>query len=110
MIRTRNRPLVSALLALMVALFVLGPLGDALACGPEVSEPAAAILADASHYDADQCSPAHCAHGHCHAPASLPPQTPDPSPARSAAIVSDLPPDTTQASAVCDGLIRPPRA
>lgn len=111
--RTLNRPpLVSALIALMVALFVLAPLGDALACGPESSEPAATVLvnADVPHDTADECSPAHCAHGHCHAPASLPPQAADASPARTAAIMSDLPPEAIHASATPDGLIRPPRA
>lgn len=96
----------------MIGLFVLGPVTDAVACGPELADPVAAVLieADAPHDDGDECTPAHCAHGHCHAPGSLPPQMLDATPVWSACIASGLPPEAPHASTVPDGLIRPPRA
>jgi len=113
MTRARNKlPLVSAFLALMLGLLVLGPVGDALACGPDLAQPAAAVLieVDPPHSDLDACPPSHCAHGHCHAQASLPPQTLGAYPALSAPIVSDPPPEAGHTSTAPDGLIRPPRA
>lgn len=102
----------AALFALLIGLFVAGPVTDAFACGPEAADAAAeSILADADHAEDDGCPPAHgCAHGHCHSPATLPPlgvQTPA---VWSVALRLGEPPPVDPASAASDSLIRPPRA
>lgn len=114
MIRSRTQsPLVSALFALMLGLFVAGPLVDAATCGLEGVDSYEAVLTDGVHSPDDAShgtDVAHaCGHGHCHAFADLPPLGSDsPEPATMAASLS-LPPGLLFASLTPDGLIRPPR-
>ena len=107
-------PLLSALFALMLGLFVAGPLVDAATCALEGVDSCEAVLTDGLHSqdDASHASDvAHgCGHGHCHAFADVPPLGSDsPEPATMAASLS-LPPGLLFASLAPDGLIRPPRA
>lgn len=115
MIRTRPRQsLLSALFALVVGLFVLAPFADAMACGPEQAETAASVLitADADHAEADDCcTPGHgCAHGHCHAPATLPPLGVEAPHVWASDARLGAPPGRLLLSTASGGLIRPPRA
>lgn len=115
MIRSRARsPMLSVLFALILGLFVAGPLVDAATCGLEGVDRCEAVLIDGDHSE-DTASHASdavhgCAHGHCHASGDVPPMTTGgPKPATSAARLA-APPDFPFASQAPDGLIRPPRA
>lgn len=103
----------SALLALIVGLFVLAPLAEAVACGPEQGEAAAAVLSlDADVEEADDCCPPGqgCSQGHCHAPITLPPVALEAPHVWATAARMGAPPGLRLVSTMPDGLIRPPRA
>ncbi|HRH15351.1 MAG TPA: hypothetical protein PK225_13495, partial [Azonexus sp.] len=97
MILTRTRsPLVSALFALILGLFVAGPLVDTATCGLEGVDRCEAVMTDGVHSqdDASHTSDvAHgCGHGHCHGFADVPPMgSDDPEPA-TIAVSLTLPP------------------
>lgn len=115
MILTRTRsPLVSALFALILGLFVAGPLVDAATCGLEGVDSCEVVLTDGVHSQDDtshDSDVAHaCGHGHCHSFADVPPLGSEgPEPATMGASLT-LPPGLLFASLAPDGLIRPPRA
>ena len=107
-------PLLSALFALVLVLFVAGPLVDAATCGLEGVDTCEATLIEGGHSQEDAShSPdtLHgCVHGHCHASADVPPLTSDGAEPSTMAATLAAPPDFRLASRAPDGLIRPPRA
>lgn len=115
---TRHKPFLTALFALVVGLFALGPLTDAVACAPEAPHIAAKAAVDTDQItgfsaDADNHpdGAAHgCAHGHCHAPAGLPPSDLIQTSAWTTTARLGAPPQAALISSAPDGLIRPPRA
>lgn len=105
--------LMSALIALFVAVFVLIPTVDAAACAVEL-EPAhatASVADDGSDLPSDPDDHAICSHGHCHHSATAMPSSPQ-SVAVTASIAPSLlrPADEPLASRAPSGLERPPRA
>lgn len=114
MITFRKRsPIVAALFALILGLFVVGPLVEASTCGLEGIDTCDAVLQNDEHSSEDASHgadvPHSCNHGHCHTATHLPPgggelvalNTPENlAPSRDYLLASTAP----------DGLIRPPRA
>ena len=109
-----HSPLLSALFALVLVLFVAGPLVDAATCGLEGVDTCEAMLIEGGHSQDDAShSPdtLHgCGHGHCHASANVPPLTSDGLAPSTMAARLAVPPDFLLTSRAPDGLIRPPRA
>ena len=111
--RTRS-PLLSALFALILGLFVAGPLVDAATCGLEGVDTCETSLIEGGHSQEDASHTPDtlhgCGHGHCHAAADVPPLTSDGAEPSTMAARLAVPPDFLLTSRAPDGLIRPPRA
>ena len=108
--------LLAALVALIVAVFVIAPGVDAAECGSEPTFGSAQIEAvhtpDDGHGHGEDGGLPHgaCAHGHCHhASGALPGVQSTPSPLNTAALAA-RPRDDLHASRAVEGLLRPPRS
>lgn len=114
MVRSANRyGITAALLALVVAVFVLIPTFDAAACAVELepAHAAASVADDGGDLPSDSDDHAICSHGHCHHSGTAMPSSPQ-SVAVTAAVAPSLlrPTDEPLASRAPSGLERPPRA
>ena len=109
-----NSPIMAALFALILGLFVSGPLVDAVTCGQEAAISCEFALTDADHPADDQGhgqDALHaCNHGHCHSTSNLPPVLGDAAVYAFAPASTTLSADPLFVSETPDGLIRPPRA
>ena len=102
-----------AALTLVVAAFVIAPIADAAACGPEPLAAHQVIDHDpaAGDHDGSGGEPGLCAHGHCHHTASARAEAGDDLPLQVySRPVHAFPISEVRASIAPDGLIRPPRA
>ena len=110
---TSNRHwMVTALLALLVAVFVLAPVVDATACGSEVAPAHATSSIDLPSQPNDGPSGDHslCAHGHCHHGGAVLPYPTQPDATRTHFETPTLKPVAAPlASHSPSGLKRPPR-
>lgn len=110
-ILTRQR-LTAALIALFVAVLVLVPSVDAVACSAELDPPAAAEMLDGGPTESEGVGVPHgiCSHGHCHHVGTEVTGAPD---VEVSASTSDrvraISGDDLLASRVPAGLERPPR-
>ena len=114
MVRSANRyGITAALLALVVAVFVLIPTFDAAACAVELepAHAAASVADDGGDLPSDTDDHAICSHGHCHHSGTAMPSSPQ-SVAVTAAVAPSLlrPTDEPLASRAPSSLERPPRA
>ncbi len=102
---------VTALFALLVAMFALAPIAEAAECGVEPPSAHQMITSDQDHEPDPQPVHGACSHGHCHSAGSA--ATPDPSlraPCLTANAVLAPPMDDMRVAHAPDGLERPPRA
>jgi hypothetical protein len=114
MVRLVNRnSIVAALIALLVAVFVLIPTVDAAACAVELepTHAAASVADDGGDLPSDPDDHAICSHGHCHHSGTAMPASPQ-TDAMTTALAPSLlrPTDEPLASRAPSGLERPPRA
>jgi hypothetical protein len=114
MVRSVNRnSVVAALIALLVAVFVLIPTVDAAACAVELepSHIATSAVDDGGDLPSDPDDHAICSHGHCHHSGTAMPSSPQSVTVTTAAASNLLrPTDEPLASRAPSGLERPPRA
>jgi hypothetical protein len=110
---TSNRHwMITALLALLVAVFVLAPVVDAAACGSEIEPAHASSSIDQPSQPDDGPSGDHslCAHGHCHHGGAVLPYPTEPDATRTHFEAPTLKPNKAPlASHSPSGLKRPPR-
>jgi hypothetical protein len=110
LILTRQR-LTAALIALFVAVLVLVPTVDAVACSAELEPPHAAQVMDGDPVDAGEVETLHgvCSHGHCHAASVLNTAADYGPSARLGVALRSMTGDDLLASRVPAGPERPPR-
>lgn len=114
MVRSANRNgIMAALIALVVAVFVLIPTVDAAACAVELepAHAAASVAEDGGDLPSDPEDHAICSHGHCHHSGTAMPSSPQ-FVTVTTVVTSKLlrPTDEPLASRAASGLERPPRA
>lgn len=105
--------LMSALLALILTVFVLIPTADAATCAveAETSHSAAIMVEDAGDEPVEPVDHAVCSHGHCHHSGGAMASSPQPESVSPIAVSSLLRPASEPlASRAPSGLERPPRA
>ena len=109
--RRRQSPWLAALFALLLGVFCLSPVVDAVACAGEIEPAHASAAFEDAETHAPTADAAHgaCAHGHCHHGAKAPS---DRSEGHVASLRHDAPGrafDDTRTSHAPNGLKRPPR-